>query len=341
MTDPVLALFFFFSALLILVILFFPGKGLLSRWKKIKSQTGRVLIEDALKHLYDCEFKNLDCSLNSLTGNLTLKADQTASVISNLESMGLVTSTGNKISLTTEGRSYAIRVVRIHRLWERYLADNTSVSENEWHAIAEEKEHETTDEDANRLAARLGNPLVDPHGDPIPNADGEILSKEGITLNNLEEGKYARIIHIEDEPKEVYAQLTAQGLYPGMQIYVLQSSKDKIRFEADGEECVLAPVLASNLTVLPFSEKESVQESFENLSSLQIDEAATVLGISNAMRGQQRRRMLDFGIVPGTVVHARLKSLKGDPSAYEVRGALIALRKNQSDLIHIKKLKEN
>lgn len=341
MTDPALSLIFFFSALLLLVILFLPGKGVLPRLKKIKSQTGRVLIEDALKHLYDCEFRNMDCSLNSLSGNLSLKADHTTTVISNLESMGLVTSSGNKISLTTEGRSYAIRVVRIHRLWERYLADNTSIAENEWHSIAEEREHETTIEDANRLAARLGNPLVDPHGDPIPNADGEVLTKEGVSLNNLEEGKYARIIHIEDEPKEVYAQLTAQGLYPGMQIYVLQSSKDKIRFEADGEECVLAPVLASNLTVLPFSEKESVQESFENLSSLQIDQAATVLGISNAMRGQQRRRMLDFGIVPGTVVHARLKSLKGDPAAYEVRGALIALRKNQSDLIHIKKLKEN
>lgn len=341
MSDPALALFLFFSAVLLLLIFFFPGKGVLPRLKKIKSQTGRVLIEDALKHLYDCEFRNMDCSLNSLSGNLSLKAEQTTTVISNLESMGLVTSSGNKILLTSEGRSYAIRVVRIHRLWERHLADNTSVAENEWHSIAEDREHETTIEDANRLAARLGNPLVDPHGDPIPNADGEVLAKEGIFLNNLEEGKYARIIHIEDEPKEVYAQLTAQGLYPGMQIYVLQSSKDKIRFEADGEECVLAPVLASNLTVLPFSEKESVQESFENLSSLQIDEAATVLGISNAMRGQQRRRMLDFGIVPGTVVYARLKSLKGDPAAYEVRGALIALRKNQSDLIHIKKLKEN
>lgn len=341
MIDPIYALIIFFAVLIILLVLFFPEKGIFTRWKKIKSQTSRVLIEDALKHLYDCEFKNVDCSLNSLTGNLSLKANHTAEVISNLESMGLVTSTGNKISLTSEGRSYALRVVRIHRLWERYLADNTSVSENEWHAIAEEREHETTDEDANKLAAKLGNPLVDPHGDPIPNAEGEILAEKGITLNNLEEGKYARIIHIEDEPKEVYAQLIAQGLYPGMQIYVLHNSKEKIQFEADGEECILAPVLAANLTVVPLSEKENIQDSFENLSSLEIDESATILGISNAMRGQQRRRMLDFGIVPGTVVHARLKSLKGDPAAYEIRGALIALRKNQSALIHIKKVKEN
>lgn len=298
----------------------------------------RILTEDALKHLYDSEVKGIDCSLNSLSGNLMLKPNQSAHVISNLEEKGLIVLLGNKISLTPEGRAYALKVVRVHRLWERYLADNTSVSENEWHSIAEEREHETTDEDANKLAARLGNPLVDPHGDPIPNAMGEVLTITGETLNNLDEGKYAKIIHIEDEPKEVYAQIIAQGLYPGMQIYLLKKAKDKICFEADGEECVLAPVLASNITVVPLEEKETVPEKFETLSSLQIDESAIITGISNAMRGQQRRRMLDFGLVPGTLVHSRLKSIKGDPAAYEVRGALIALRKNQSDLIHIKRI---
>jgi DtxR family transcriptional regulator, Mn-dependent transcriptional regulator len=326
--------------LALFIVLFIPGSGLIARMKKMKKDRTRVLIEDSLKHLYDCEFKGVDCSLNSLTGSLSVKANQSAEVISKLETMALISLNSNKISLTPEGRTYALRVVRIHRLWERYLADNTSVSENEWHTIAEEREHETTEEDANRLAARLGNPLVDPHGDPIPNALGEVLITPGRTLNNLEEGKYAKIVHIEDEPKEVYAQIIAQGLYPGMQVYVLKSSHDKIRFEADGEECVLAPVLASNITVTPILEKEEVQESFETLSSLQIDDSATIISISNAMRGQQRRRMLDFGIVPGTTVHARLRSLKGDPAAYEVRGALIALRKNQSDLIHIKKIEK-
>ncbi|KAF0151819.1 MAG: DtxR family transcriptional regulator Mn-dependent transcriptional regulator [Ignavibacteria bacterium] len=316
-----------------------PKRGIIARIKKIKSDEDKIAVEDALKHLYDCEFKKLDCSLNSLTGNLGLKPNQIAQVISKLESMSLVTLFNGKINLTEHGRDYATRVVRIHRLWERYLAENTSVSENEWHVIAEEREHETTDEVAEWLSARLGNPLVDPHGDPIPNKSGEILSKDGVTLNNLGEEKYARIIHIEDEPKEVYAQLTAFGLYPGMQIKILENTKDKVRFLADGHECLLAPVLAANLTVQEIDKKEIVTENFDNLTALEIDEVATVVGISNAMRGQQRRRMLDFGIVPGTTIYTRLKSLKGDPSAYEVRGALIALRKNQSDLIHIKKLK--
>ena len=304
----------------------------------MRKDRSRELIEDALKHLYDCEYKRIDCSVKSISGHLFLSAEKTTKVISNLELMELVSSSENKISLTSQGRSYALRVIRIHRLWERHLADNTSVHEADWHSVAEIMEHETSREEADRLAARLGNPLVDPHGDPIPSITGEIPELKGITLNNLENGKFAAIVHIEDEPKEVYAQLSAMGLYPGMQIYLLENSKNRIRFEADGEECLLAPILASNVTVVPISEKEEIKKVFESLSALKQDEAAMIVGISKAMRGQQRRRLLDFGVVPGTIVKAQLKSLSGDPMGYEIRGATIALRKNQSNLIYIKRV---
>jgi DtxR family Mn-dependent transcriptional regulator len=334
--NPLTALIAGIFSFAVLLLIFLPEAGVISRWKRMKKDRSRELIEDALKHLYDCEYKSVDCSLNSISGSLSLSGGKTTQVISNLEAMNLITSNENKISLTAEGRSYALRVIRIHRLWERHLADNTSVQEKDWHSVAEQKEHETSREEADRLAARLGNPLVDPHGDPIPSVNGEIPKREGITLNNLKNGIFAAIIHIEDEPKEVYAQLSAMGLYPGMQIYLLENSKDKIRFEADGEECLLAPILASNITVIPLSEKEQVKEKFESLSSLKINQAAMIVGISKAMRGQQRRRLLDFGVVPGTIVKAQLESLSGDPTGYDIRGATIALRKNQSDLIYIK-----
>jgi DtxR family Mn-dependent transcriptional regulator len=336
--DPLIALLIGILFIIVLLFLFLPDVGLVSRIKRMRKDRSRELIEDALKHLYDCEYKGIDCSLNSISGSLSLSGEKAAKVISNLEAMDLIIFTENKISLTSQGRSYALRVIRIHRLWERHLADNTSVQETDWHSFAEKKEHETTHEEADRLAARLGNPLVDPHGDPIPSITGEIPKREGITLNNLENGTFATIIHIEDEPKEVYAQLSALGLYPGMQIYLVENSKNKIRFEADGEECLLAPVLASNVTVIPIAEKKEIKEKFESLSSLKQDEAAMIVGISRAMRGQQRRRLLDFGVLPGTIVKAQLKSLSGDPTGYEIRGATIALRKNQSNLIYIKRI---
>ncbi|PKL81494.1 MAG: hypothetical protein CVV24_14970 [Ignavibacteriae bacterium HGW-Ignavibacteriae-3] len=324
--------------LVLLLMLFFPESGIIYRIKRMRKDRSREMIEDALKHLYDCEYKSIDCSLSSISGSLSIGGDKTAIVVADLEAMNLIESNENKIFLTAAGRSYALRIIRIHRLWERHLADNTSVLENEWHSLAETKEHETSHEEADRLAARLGNPLLDPHGDPIPTVDGEIPKREGITLNNLDNGIFAAIIHIEDEPKEVYAQLSAMGLYPGMQIHIIENSKNKIRFEADGEECLLAPVLASNITAVPLAEKDTVTQKFESLSALKQDEAAIVVGISKAMRGQQRRRLLDFGVVPGTIVKVLLRSLSGDPTGYEIRGATIALRKKQADLIYIKRI---
>jgi DtxR family transcriptional regulator, Mn-dependent transcriptional regulator len=338
MIGPTMILMLFLMAVLFVLILFLPGRGVVPRWRKLKSQTERVLVEDALKHLYDCEYNTVDCSLNSMIGNLSLTSSDGTKLISRLEELGLVEFTDNKLKLTSNGRSYALKIIRVHRLWELYLANNTSVKETEWHSIAEEREHQTNEKDAKTLSAKLGNPLRDPHGDPIPSESGEMPAQNGIQLGNLAEGEFATIIHIEDEPKEIFAQLFALGLYPGTKIRVLENTKEKIRLEANGDECILAPVLALNITVTKNFEKEGMSESFQSLSSMNLGEEAVVAGLSMALRGQQRRRMLDFGIVPGTKIRAQLRSLGGDPTAYEIRGTTVALRKNQSDHIYIKKI---
>ncbi len=76
--------------------------------------------------------------------------------------------------LTDQGREYALHIVRTHRLLERYLADRTGVLPEDWHGEAERREHKLSPEDRESLAARLGHPLYDPHGDPIPTAAGEL-----------------------------------------------------------------------------------------------------------------------------------------------------------------------
>ncbi|MBX3008705.1 MAG: FeoA domain-containing protein [Melioribacteraceae bacterium] len=335
--DPLVSLLIGTLVLLVVVGVFYPDYGLYYIIKRFNKDNAKENIEDALKHLYDCEYKGVDCSIDSLAGNLHLRQNDVMDLAAKMGKMGLIIISANKLNLTQEGRVYALRMIRIHRLWEKYLADFTSVKETEWHQIAEEKEHQISNEEANKLAAQLGNPLLDPHGDPIPTELGEIPKHEGVTLNLIEEGLFVRIKHIEDEPKEVFAQLTAQGLFPGMQLYVLENNSNKIKFEAEGEVCILAPILASNILVEKIIEKENIQQNFETLTSLKEDECAEIIGISRAVRGQQRRRLLDFGIVPGSKVRAVLKSLSGDPTGYEVRGAIIALRKEQSNLIYIKK----
>ncbi|MEW6506627.1 MAG: metal-dependent transcriptional regulator [Bacteroidota bacterium] len=320
-----------------LVIIFYPGKGILSRWRKIKSNSEKIYLEDALKHLFECEYNSTDCSLNSVSGFLAVSHTQASKIILKLVEIGLAKRTGSKINLTASGKSYALRIIRIHRLWEKYLADNTSIKEEEWHKLAELEEHKLTEEEANRLAAKLGNPLKDPHGDPIPNDIGELPEQKGLELSQLSEGELAKIYHIEDQPKEVYSQLTSLGLFPGMIVRLIEKNKDNIKIELEGEEVILSQLLSFNINVVPIEESEEVFEGFELLSNIEEGEEAVIMALSKALRGQQRRRMLDFGIVPGTTIKARLKSLSGNPTAYELRGTTIALRKNHSDKIFIKR----
>ena len=321
---------------LILVVLLRPRRGLLWHWARGRRATERVRIEDALKHLYDCEYARESATLDSLAGALEIGRDEAARLTARLEALGLLTSEHRRLTLTPEGCSYALRVIRIHRLLESYLAERTGVDESEWHQRADQMEHRVTAAEAEALSAQLGNPSYDPHGDPIPTADGVMPSRRGLPLSALKTGAVARIVHVEDEPDEVYAQLVAARLSPGVTLRVLDSKPDRMRIEAEWQEHVLAPVVAANLTVEPLSDVAERVLPDRRLSSLAVGQQATVVDLSPACRGPERRRLLDLGVVPGTVIRAELVSTGGDPIAYRIRGAMIALRNAQADLIHVK-----
>jgi DtxR family Mn-dependent transcriptional regulator len=333
--DPEIALIIAALTAIVLAAMFMPKKGIAARLRRNKLDSKRVLIEDSLKHIYDCEYNKSYSSINSVAGNLNISADAAAKLISRLEEMGLIFSEANSLYLTAEGRSYALRVIRIHRVWEKYLSEETGVSESDWHDEAELKEHILSIDEANEIAKRLNNPLFDPHGDPIPSSSGHLPKKEGIPICDLSEGEFANIIHLEDEPNSIYAQILAMGLYPGMQVRMISSSNERVVFEANSDEKVLTPLFAKNISVQPIAETAKVYEDFKLLSSLSNGEKASVLGISKACRGKQRRRLMDLGFVPGTKISTLMKSIGGDPIAFQLRGTTIALRKSQADMIFI------
>ena len=338
MIDPLYALTVFGLLMLGSGILFVPKYGIYFQMRRARRGLKRTLIEDALKHIYDYEYKNINCTTESIAGALLISADAAAELLTRLSSMGLLVTNDNGVKLTPDGTSYALRVIRVHRLWERYLADETSVPPTEWHASAEEAEHHLTEEETEALAAQIGNPHFDPHGDPIPTPTGEMPPKKGHSLLSLKNGEFAVITHIEDEPEAVFAQLIAQGLYVGMQVMMIERTNERVRFAADGEEIILAPLLTNNITVAPITDEEHrITTPMAILSSLPVGEEATVLNISKALRGQQRRRLMDLGIVPGTVIRAEMRSASGDPTAYLIRGAVVALRQQHAQMIFIQK----
>jgi len=340
MVQPLIALVITAVAVGAAAWLFWPVSGLYWRWGRFRRFSDRTLVEDALKHLYDCEARRHQGTILSLSGVLGISGQRLAEVVSRLEQLKLAESEGGAYSLTTEGRTYALRIIRVHRLWESHLSDDTGFDASEWHLQAERREHTTTPEEAEALSARLGHPRFDPHGDPIPTSSGEIVPLPGQPLSDMKPGQIGKIVHLEDEPHEIYAQLLAESLYPGMQVRIFEVSPERIRFEAEGEEHVLAPVVAANLSILALPDAEEIEEPYERLSVLDPGERATVVGLSSACRGAERRRFLDLGLIPGTQVKAELRSAGGDPTAYRIRGAVIALRREQAEKVQVTRAEE-
>lgn len=334
-------LIWFLIFLAVIWLLFRPESGFFWRWQEAQKLTAKVLQEDALKHIHQCEIHGDKPSVKSLAGALKVSPDEIAKILNNLEAHELLQFEGSEVKLTSAGREYALRMIRAHRLYERYLADETGYEETDWHDRAERFEHKLTTDEANALAARLGNPTHDPHGDPIPTASGHIVYTERTPLTAMELNKPARIVHLEDEPEAVYAQIVAEGLHVGQVVRLIELSPQRVRFWADGDEHLLAPIVAANIAVVALSEApQQAEVKGEALSNLKPGESARVAQLSHRIRGSERRRLMDLGVLPGTKVTNEMNSMAGDPSAYRIRGAVIALRKSQADLIFINKQKE-
>ncbi len=339
MVDPLVSLIVVTLVLALSVGLFWPSIGLAWRWRRGLAASDRVEVEDALKHLWDGEYRQRPATLESLAGSLGLSGRAAAELVDRLGRLGLLHHDDSALHLTSDGRREALRVIRIHRLWERYLADETGLDAREWHAHAERREHGTSDQQADALAATLGYPRFDPHGDPIPMPSGEVPPHQGMPLTQLLADQAAEIVHIEDEPEAVFAQIAAAGLVPGMRVRVLDRSPQRIRIEAETDEVVLAPVVAANVTVLLIEAPSSVTTT-SRMSALAPGESAEVVALAASCRGAQRRRLLDLGLVPGTRVTSELRGPSGDPTAYRIRGALIALRHDQASHIFVHKREE-
>lgn len=337
MVEPGFALLVFGLLCGLCAALFWPRWGLVSRLRTLTRQTERVRLEDVLKQLYKLEYASMPATVESVAGGTQLGRNRTMNLLHRLETLDFVIHGDGSFHLTDPGRSYALRILRTHRLWERFLADRTGVRPSDWHREAERQEHTLSPSATEDLAASLGHPVYDPHGDPIPTAQGMMPDRAGFGLGSLRPGEVARIIHLEDEPPEVFKGLVDAGLAPGQALEGLPSQKGMVRFRVEGEEKELTSLAAHNVTVELGEESEL--PAFENtLADLGPGDAATVVGISPKYQGPSRRRLLDLGVVPGTLITARMRSAGGDPMAYDIRGALIALRKEQAAMVHVEGL---
>ena len=323
-------------AILLIAAIFIPRVGLLAIFKTYRAARERELVEDALKHLLDREQHGRQASPESLAGTLNLQRTRVMKLIEDMETQGLLESRGANLHLTTQGERWALHVVRAHRLWERYLTDEARMPLGKIHGESERREHSLTEAQLNDLDAALGHPTRDPHGDPIPTREGTLLKAEGMPLTAWQAEGPVRIVHLEDEPALAFEQILAAGLRLGQTIRILDRNPQRYLL-TDGEtEFRLAPAVAANVSVAPLPESEVAKANAISLAELTYDQRAEIIVLDEAVQGFTRRRFLDLGLTPGTVIYPELQNFFGDPRAYRVRGTLIALRKDQAAQIWVK-----
>ncbi len=313
-----------------------PGSGLLAlsrRWKELRR---RERFEDALKHILAWDQRAQDATPESLAGALGIKQSRTLELITHIEERNLIQSAGGALRLTAEGQRLALHVVRAHRLWERYLADDAGVPMARLHQAAEKAEHQLSSERIDALDAHLGHPERDPHGDPIPRPDGSIEKDNAVPLTDWPTARAARVTHIEDEPDVIFRQILAAGLRPGKNVRVLENTPERLVISDGEQEHSLAPVVAANIQVAAVPAGPERPAGSKRLSELAEGEAAEVVELDALCRGFSRRRLLDLGLTPGTRIEAALDNPFGDPRAFRLRGTLIALRKDQGDRIWVR-----
>lgn len=334
--DPAAALLGFLALLAASLVLFWPGRGLVPRLRRVVALSDRVRLEDGLKHLFASEVARRSATVESFAGATGVSCSRAIETLRRLEQMGLVSLDGGEIVLTAEGRAYALRVIRTHRLWERYLADHTGVRPADWHTEAERLEHQLAPDQVERLSASLGHPLYDPHGDPIPTAGGLLPPARGVALPACAPATWVRVVQIEDEPEDVYRALRALGIGLGTRLRITGLTPAGLTLVVDGRPVTIDLLSARNVLAEP-AEDDEAEAGLERLAALRPGEEGIVVRVEGQVQGTQRRRLLDLGVVPGTVVRAEFDSMSGDPVAYRIRGAMIALRRAQAEGILIRR----
>lgn len=178
--------------------------------------------QDYLKVIWDLmEWTGRAAQLGDIVEKTGMKLSTVSGAVGRLTTQGLVSHTPyGAVELTDEGRSYAMAMARRHRLLETFLVHTLGYRWDEVHDEADRLEHAASDTMIERIDAALGHPRRDPHGDPIPTADGQVDSPALMPLSEARGGERVRVERVSDDDPELLAYLTARGLAVGSALVI-------------------------------------------------------------------------------------------------------------------------
>ncbi len=263
-------------------------------------------------------------------------------------------------SLTEEGERTAAQVLRHHRLWEVFLVEKLQFSTAEAHEMADELEHATSAELANRLDILLGNPTVSPEGKEIPPSDEKLVPIATCALASLTVGEsgYCLMEGVEDTVREY---LNQAGIRKGGAVEVYGKSEDMLLLEIDGKKfvslkrqlCEALQVVRKTKTnrnpaeqrgneLIPnqdqkekdaMNEIEAINVEHISLDKMKIGQAGTVISIGG--KGPIKQRMMDMGLVPGSDVKVVRVAPLGDPIELSLKGYNLSVRLNEAKAVRV------
>lgn len=179
--------------------------------------------ENYLKAIYTLNReKGLKASTNAIADRMETKASSVTDMLKKLKDKGLIHyQKYQAVQLTEEGENVAVSIIRKHRLWEYFLVEKLDFEWDKVHDIAEELEHIESNELTNRLDAFLNYPKMDPHGDPIPDENGNFPARPGTMLLQGEINQSYIVIGVKDHSSLFFNHLKSLEIELGTHLKIL------------------------------------------------------------------------------------------------------------------------
>lgn len=210
--------------------------------------------ENYLKAIYKIsEREEKPVSTNAVSQEMQTTAASVTDMLQRLSQKELIHYEKYRgVTLTDSGERVAKDLLRKHRLWEVFLVEKLAFSWDEVHDLAEQLEHIHSQQLVDRLDQFLGNPKFDPHGDPIPDAEGNIVYRKQIALSGMDEGEAGIVVGVQDSDASFLQFLDRMGLVLGTRLEILEhfpyDHSVKIRQEG-GKEMILSEKVSQNLYI--------------------------------------------------------------------------------------------
>jgi len=215
-------------------------------------------VEDYLKAIYTIGKGTGAAATNDIAQRLALAPASVSGMVRRLADQGLLAyERYHGVKLTETGRRAALRTLRRHRVIEAYLAQALGIPWDRVHDEAERLEHAVSDDLVDRMAATIGEPVVDPHGAPIPTRDGAVDETEYTSLSDLSIGVPGMVVRVADEDPAMLRYLAELSVVPGKKVTVKSRAPfgGPITLTLGRQEISIGPGLAAHVLTAPVTEK--------------------------------------------------------------------------------------